>query len=583
MARSLYGAGLADFVVRPTDGLWAVAPSAQITFWDAADGGTQYTDLLDAASAPVAEVTADENGFIPQFSGPDGVPGMWASAGGVTRAWIEGRGASADGGSGGYTSITRIVASSSAPADIRAAATWVCDGVADQMEIQAALNDARDNGGGIVQLTVGEYSLTAPLSIEGADDVDVEVGIILMGQGARATMLTAAAGLTSAIHLTKVVRVQLLDLGLTVGGATHGISSATTNGASSGHRSFWNSSFKNLQINGPWDGSHTGWAMNLGSPFRSVFENVEIGGVGNGIRMYSEHADFNPGDCTVTRCFIELFGDNGVAYRVESPAGTMNQVNWSMAEAIANGTGCTGILIDGNSQRFWGSNLEQFDTLVEVASGESNVVELNYVTCRDGGLANRAFVCGASAYNNRLGAKFLNVAAGDDLVAIADASTVPEAPNIFEGIRIEANAGSSTTYTAADSTVLRDITAFLDGGTVQAGLLQYPATATTTKGLVIPAPAGAVSYVIWRAPHACTVTAVRGYREGGTGATINATKNGADLLAVNLSLAIAATWTAGPGVQNAAMAAGDTLAVAVRSVAGAPTAVTILIDVEGLG
>lgn len=108
-------------------------------------------------------------------------------------------------------------------------------------------------------------------------------------------------------------------------------------------------------------------------------------------------------------------------------------------------------------------------------------------------------------------------------------------------------------------------------------------TSITTKGLIFPAPAGAISYVIWRAPRACTVTAVHGYRDGGTGATINATAGGLDLLAVDLSLSVDATWMSGPDVQNAALATGDTLAVAVRSATGPPTAVTIQVDLEGLG
>lgn len=120
-----------------------------------------------------------------------------------------------------------------------------------------------------------------------------------------------------------------------------------------------------------------------------------------------------------------------------------------------------------------------------------------------------------------------------------------------------------------------------DGG-VTAPSLTLPATATTvSKSLVITAPAGAVSYTVWRAPKACTVVAVRGYRVGGTGTTINAVKNSADLLATDLSLSTAATWMSGPGVQNAAMAAGDSLAIAIRSVTGSPTAVTIQVDLQG--
>ena len=121
-----------------------------------------------------------------------------------------------------------------------------------------------------------------------------------------------------------------------------------------------------------------------------------------------------------------------------------------------------------------------------------------------------------------------------------------------------------------------------DGG-VTAPSLTLPATATTvSKSLVITAPAGAVSYVVWRAPKVCTVVAVRGYRVGGSGATINAVKNASDLLATDLSLSTAGTWLSGPSVQNASMAAGDSLTVAVRSVSGSPTAVTLQVDLQGV-
>ncbi|MCL7382132.1 right-handed parallel beta-helix repeat-containing protein [Streptomyces sp. 35G-GA-8] len=112
--------------------------------------------------------------------------------------------------------------------------------------------------------------------------------------------------------------------------------------------------------------------------------------------------------------------------------------------------------------------------------------------------------------------------------------------------------------------------------------VRTPPVATSSKGLVITAPAGAATYVIWRAPKACTVTAVRGYRVGGSGASINAQKNVADLLATDLPLSTPATWLSGPSVQNATFNAGDTLSVAVRSVTGSPAAVTVQVDVQGV-
>ncbi|WP_329032268.1 SGNH/GDSL hydrolase family protein [Streptomyces sp. NBC_01725] len=468
MARFQFGRGIADYVVRPSDGLWGIGAGATVTFWSDADAGTPYTDLLDAAGSPITEVTTDGQGRIPAFAGPDAVTGMWADAGGTSRAYIEARGTGTGGGEGGgaYTSITRIVASSTAPADVRAAATYVCDGIADQVQIQAALDDARDNGGGEVQLTVGDFHLSAPLSIEGTDDVDTEIGIALRGQGARATMLTAGDGLTSAVHLTKVVRVVLESLGLTIDGATDGITSATTNGATSGHRSFWNSSFKNLQINGPWSGDHTGWAINLGSPFRSVFENIEIGGVGNGVRFYSEHEDFNPGDCTVERVFVELVGDGGTAYMIESTTadGVMNQLEMEMCEALANGEGCTGIHIAGaggwgTAHTSWrGVNLEQFDRLLHVEYGSSNSFRFNHVGLRAAGLT--AFTFGPNSFNNTVLSTGL-LYASDDCTLYADANTLePTAPNRVLDSRVYRSSDTvavSGILNAAATTVRRGI------------------------------------------------------------------------------------------------------------------------------
>ncbi|UAX56817.1 SGNH/GDSL hydrolase family protein [Streptomyces sp. A144] len=464
MARHQFGAGLADFVVRPQDGLWAVTPGAVVTFWSASDGGIQYTDLLDLAGSPITQVTADANGRIPQFQGPDSVTGMWADAGTV-RGWIQAR-TSGGTGDGAYTSIQRIVASSTAPADIRAAATWVCDGIADQEEIQAALDDARDNGGGEVLLTVGDYNLTAPIRIEGTDDVDVEIGIILRGQGARATMLRAGAGLTSVIHLSKVVRVYMSDVGMTIGGTTDGITSSTTNGALSGHRSFWNSEFRNIQINGPWSGEHSGWAINMGSPFRSVLENVEIGGIGNGIRLFSEHSDFNPGDLTLTRCFVECVGDGMTAYEIASTtaAGVMNQMDFVRCEAIANGADCTGIRIAGVGgwgtahTRWVGINLEQFDTLVDVEYGNGNTFRLDHVGLRTGVPGLTAFRFGANAFNNTVEHTGL-LYATDDCRLFEDGNTLePSLPNRVQDTRVYSQGAKVTSrVNPAGTTVRRQI------------------------------------------------------------------------------------------------------------------------------
>lgn len=85
--------------------------------------------------------------------------------------------------------------------------------------------------------------------------------------------------------------------------------------------------------------------------------------------------------------------------------------------------------------------------------------------------------------------------------------------------------------------------------------------------------------IAWYATVACTVTNVRGYRVGGTGATINARKNGtSNHLSSNLSLTSADTWMDGGSVQNTSFSAGDKLEVMFVSVTGSPTQVGIQVD-----
>ncbi|MFF9279503.1 glycosyl hydrolase family 28-related protein [Streptomyces griseosporeus] len=153
MARNQFGSGIADYVVQPTDGLWGIGAGAVITLWDSQDGGTRYTDLLDANLQAVTSVTADEQGRIPTFYGPDGVTQMWADAGGASRAWM---GAHNTGGQQGPVSVKDWLNVK----DYGAQGDNVTD---DTAAIQAAL--AACPMGGIVYLPAGAYRTSAPLTI----------------------------------------------------------------------------------------------------------------------------------------------------------------------------------------------------------------------------------------------------------------------------------------------------------------------------------------------------------------------------------------------------------------------------------
>lgn len=391
--------------------------------------------------------------------------------------------------------LFRVVAAADASAEVRAAARYVCDGVADNVQIQAALDAAKAEGGGIVQLSGGTFNLTAALSITGNTDEDDADTTTLRGAGAQATTLKMASSVNG-VELTNWAMANIEDLGIVVSGTGSCVHSTAV--LSGNEVSFWHSSFRNLRLNGYLGaGSTTGWGMDLAMPWRSVFENIEIEGVANGMRLSNQGSVQNAGDCTFTRMFIEIVGNGHTAIHVTGTGNNMNQNNFNMVEIGANGSGCTGILIDGtapvSSQRFWGLNAEQFQTTINVANGDSCVFDCNYVTGDSGDAANRMFVCADGSYNNTFSAKKVNINSAGTLKLIEDNNDTSNAPNIFERIRIENNATGTVTYSKRTNTVLRDITTFNSGNAMPDGLLQYPLS-TVNDATFTPADHGLAAW-----------------------------------------------------------------------------------------
>lgn len=391
--------------------------------------------------------------------------------------------------------LFRVVASADAPADVRAAARYVCDGVADNVQIQAAIDAAKADGGGIVQLSVGTFNLAATLTISGNTDEDDADTTTLRGVGAQATTLKMASNVNG-VELTNWAMANIEDLGIVVAGSGSCIHSTAV--LSGNEVSFWHSSFRNLRLNGYLGaGSTTGWGMDLAMPWRSLFENIEVEGVANGIRLSNQGDVQNAGDCTFTRGFIEIVGNGHTAIHITGTGNNMNQNNFNMFEIGANGSGCTGILIDGtapvSSQRFWGLNAEQFQTTINVANGDSCVFDCNYVTGDSGDAANRMFVCADGSYNNTFSAKKVNINSAGTLKIIEDENDTSNAPNIFERIRIENNATGTVTFSKRTNTVLRDVTTFNTGNAMPDGLLQYPLS-TVNDATFTPADHGLAAW-----------------------------------------------------------------------------------------
>lgn len=107
---------------------------------------------------------------------------------------------------------------------------------------------------------------------------------------------------------------------------------------------------------------------------------------------------------------------------------------------------------------------------------------------------------------------------------------------------------------------------------------------TFSRGGVIVQDSGisvAKNVIVWDAPFNCEVLEVKGYRVGGTGATVNARKNGASThLAANLSLTSSGTWLDGGAVQNVSYTVGDRMEIMLVTVAGLPSQVAVQLNLR---
>ncbi len=107
MARNKFGAGLADWTFGAVGNNLQLLGNIAVSCFSAETGGTQYTDLINAAGSPVSTITSSAGtdgraiGTIPPFLGPDGVTEMWVSAGGGPRARMTCVPVPSSGGGGG--------------------------------------------------------------------------------------------------------------------------------------------------------------------------------------------------------------------------------------------------------------------------------------------------------------------------------------------------------------------------------------------------------------------------------------------------------------------------------------------------
>ncbi len=169
-----------------------------------------------------------------------------------------------------------------------------------------------------------------------------------------------------------------------------------------------------------------------------------------------------------------------------------------------------------------------------------------------------------------------NPAPGDSEVTVSHSGQHSNANDAIEAI--ETQLGTTAQETALNVATTR--------GKMQNHITNHPSGASlsiVTKGGTFMAPTGAITTAVWRAPFACTVTAVRVFLRtpGATATVAKAQKRTSAATTVDLCTAVssttALTWLTATGLINTAFAVGDTLEIAYTS--GSPPAqVSIQVD-----
>lgn len=348
---------------------------------------------------------------------------------------------------------------------------YACDGTDDDVQVQAAVDDVIAGDADRLILVGPSFSFGAPVDVDGFDDVDVERDAYIRGLGLANTTITLESGIAAGFRFRKCIRAHISDLGFSVDDSI-AIQTVASTESAGGHRSMWLGSIRNIQVKGPFDGGDTDYAFDLDNIFRTVIENIEINGTTNGIRFENTHADFNAGDCTVNRVFVDLGtgGNNGVAYNFQSTAGNMNQMFLATCHSIANAsaTGTVAWKFSGTTSHIRGRNInvEQFAKTVEIGSSASDIdMDLVHVTLRNG-----STLVDADGYHNRVRCGLAYVEPGATAVIIDDDNGYSTKPNVFGPLSGYVDTAGVVTADLGTSGVIRDSVWDGDGATIDADL-----------------------------------------------------------------------------------------------------------------
>lgn len=504
------------------------------------------------------------------------------------------------------------VAASDSSQKAKDGADYQCDGTADQTEINTALAAIPATGGQVV-LAPGTYNLSGSISIT------LNRLQAFIGYGAKLVLASGVTGIsvTQGSSGTRGVTIE----GFLIAGANDstsvGIALVDTSWAAIRRCQIENVGVGILQHNATTNNFVEGTTLEdivirhpitYGLEFRRTlgtnsfgqhsYRNVNISSGGGTATLVTV-----PSGCSLYRSRMQIgtwVDSSQVAYNFDGDFDnavmdlyTEGSTGSTGSTAIVIGTNCTNLDRAINHWSFWGtiatnvSNAFNKDFWYQsgrvlVGGAGASTAPLRIQGSND---SNAKIILGINGVaGGRL--YFGNGAGTNDVYLERNAAGVMKAAGKFDpdSLNLQVKAGTpvdgDVTGGAADGDMILDTTNGLLYARV-GGVWVPLGGGKLSKGGSIINSAGITTgnIAVWRAPYACTVTNVYGFRVGGTGATVNARKNGtSNHLASAVSLSSASTWTDGGTVQNTSYAAGDSLEIMVVSVTGTVTMLGIQVD-----
>jgi hypothetical protein len=224
------------------------------------------------------------------------------------------------------------VAASDAPANFQGA-PYVCDGVADEEEINAALSNPL---GLKVGLSPGNFALADVVRMHFSSNPAAAAAVprtqYLIGSGQSVTKLNVAVGVLAGIYFYDNVSPHVWDMTINVN-EQRAIWAWKTGGAQLDYRSAFNGSIRRVTVNGPSNGSNGNWAMSLKSIDNFLIEDVSTTNTRYGLEVVAESAEQKPTKIVFRNCRVIIIGDGGQCFRAGIDAGENRQIHFDTCYA----------------------------------------------------------------------------------------------------------------------------------------------------------------------------------------------------------------------------------------------------------